>query len=344
MPFDHIVVVMMENHSFDNLLGELSRSGQRDVDGLHFDGAGVATNSNPGPSGPARCAFPFATTAQAPHVTQTWKATHEQIDGGAMDGFVRSVGSDEPMGYYTPEVLPFAYSLASQFTVANRWFCSVPGRPTRTAGSCSPAPPTATRYRAPRACSTRRRRTARSSTASPAYGITWCDYFSDLPMTSIIPSIIQKYPGTIAPIAEFFADCAAGTLPAVSFVDPSSACCRTSARRWRRCRVPGASDRGGPRARPAATRRTPRTCTTARRGRTGDPGGAATRRPGRGRCSSTSTTSTAATTTTSRRRQRSRPTRSRRNSSPATPPGAYDVYGPRVPADRRLALRQARAR
>ena len=44
-----------------------------------------------------------------------------------MDGFVRSVGATEPMGYYTPDVLPFAYSLASTFTVANRWFCSVPG-------------------------------------------------------------------------------------------------------------------------------------------------------------------------------------------------------------------------
>ena len=31
------------------------------------------------------------------------------------------------MGYYTPEVLPFAYSLASAFTVGDRWFCSVPG-------------------------------------------------------------------------------------------------------------------------------------------------------------------------------------------------------------------------
>ena len=28
LPFDHIVVVMMENHSFDNLLGALSASGQ----------------------------------------------------------------------------------------------------------------------------------------------------------------------------------------------------------------------------------------------------------------------------------------------------------------------------
>src|SRR4051794_326492 len=28
LPFDHIVVVMMENHSFDNLLGALAHSGQ----------------------------------------------------------------------------------------------------------------------------------------------------------------------------------------------------------------------------------------------------------------------------------------------------------------------------
>jgi phosphoesterase family protein len=39
MPFDHIVVVMMENHSFDNVLGALSRSGQAAADGLSFDGS-----------------------------------------------------------------------------------------------------------------------------------------------------------------------------------------------------------------------------------------------------------------------------------------------------------------
>ena len=36
MPFDHIVVVMMENHSFDNYLGALSRHGQPKADGLRF--------------------------------------------------------------------------------------------------------------------------------------------------------------------------------------------------------------------------------------------------------------------------------------------------------------------
>src|ERR1700747_569410 len=45
MPFDHVVCVMMENHSFDNLLGVLPRLGKPKADGLTFDKAGQATNS-----------------------------------------------------------------------------------------------------------------------------------------------------------------------------------------------------------------------------------------------------------------------------------------------------------
>src|ERR1700677_4641180 len=127
MPFDHLVVVMMENHSFDNLLGALPLT-HPSADGLEFQN-GVATNSNPGAvSMPTEVtAVPLNTTEQGPDVSQSWRDTHEQINGGAMDGFVRSMASTQPMGYYTPEVLPFAYSLASTFTLANRWFCSVPG-------------------------------------------------------------------------------------------------------------------------------------------------------------------------------------------------------------------------
>src|SRR4051794_10672701 len=49
MPFDHLIVIMMENHSFDNLLGALAHSGQPKARGLRFNTKGVATNSNPGP-------------------------------------------------------------------------------------------------------------------------------------------------------------------------------------------------------------------------------------------------------------------------------------------------------
>ena len=91
MPFDHIVVVMMENHSFDNLLGELHRT-REDVEGLNFNADGEATNSNPtvkgGPSDVT--AYRLKDTSQAKNITQSWKATHEQINGGAMNGFVIS--------------------------------------------------------------------------------------------------------------------------------------------------------------------------------------------------------------------------------------------------------------
>jgi len=219
LPFDHIVVVMMENHSFDNLLGALARSGQPRAQGLHFNHHGEALNSNPGPEGPVR-SFPFPTTAQGQNVSQSWNATHEQIDGGQMDGFVRSVSSDQPMGYWTEELLPFAYSFARSFTLANRWFCSAPCQtyPNRRflmAGTAygdiatdseslkDPPPPNGTIF-----------------DRMHAYGVSWRNYFTDLPQTAIIPSIIEKYPGNLSQITKFYADCAAGTLPSVSFVDP----------------------------------------------------------------------------------------------------------------------------
>ena len=215
MPFDHIVVVMMENHSFDNLLGGLARSDQPAADGLTFDSAGRATNTNPGAvSTPATVtAFAFSSTAQGPHVSQTWNATHEQIDGGKMDGFVRSVNATQPMGYYPREVLPFAYDLAATFTLANRWFCSAPcmtfpNRRFLMAGTAygdiatdiqsltDPPPPNGTIF-----------------DRLHAHGISWRDYFTDVPYAAIIPSIAEKYPGNLATLDDFFDDCARGKLP-----------------------------------------------------------------------------------------------------------------------------------
>jgi phospholipase C len=222
MPFDHVVVVMMENHSFDNLLGALPLTHQA-ADGLTFDDAGKATNSNPGSKStpPVVTAFPLKDTAQSKSVSQSWKATHEQINGGAMDGYVRSADAREPMSYYTPEVLPFAYSLARTFTLANRWFCSMPGPtyPNRRfllAGTAFGGTVTGLGTLLDR---------------PPPHGtifdrmsdhhISWGSYFADVPMTAVIPSIVLKHAGHHHPISRFFHDCQAGSLPAVSFVDPA---------------------------------------------------------------------------------------------------------------------------
>jgi phospholipase C len=217
MPFDHLIVVMMENHSFDNLLGALPG-----VDGLSFDANGKATNSNPGAAHTPDpvTAYALPNTAQAKHVTQSWRGTHEQINGGLMNGFVQSSGAVQPMGYYTKAVLPFAYSLAAAFTVGDKWFCSMPGPtyPNRRfllAGTAYGATVTApsTLFNGPPAHGT-------IFDSLSAHHINWCNYFSDLPMTAVIPSIVVQHSNHLAPITKFFHDCQAGTLPAVSFVDP----------------------------------------------------------------------------------------------------------------------------
>jgi len=218
LPFDHIVIVMMENHSFDNYLGMLPMRGVPDADGFRFDAAGAPLDANPGPNGPVR-AFRSPVPCQPYAVTQSWNATHRQINGGAMDGFVATSG-DGAMAYWDDGDLPFVYALARNFTVANRWFCSAPCQtyPNRRfllAGTARGLISTDTTsiFDAPPPHGTIVDRLADA-------GLTFKNYFTDLPSTGIIRSIILRHPTVLAPLAQFYADCAAGTLPAVSLVDP----------------------------------------------------------------------------------------------------------------------------
>src|SRR5579872_3415013 len=74
----HIVILMMENHSFDNYLGLLGRG-----DGLPTDATGNITASNPGRGGRVVPATHLASPKQHAGVpTQSWEATHLQWAGG----------------------------------------------------------------------------------------------------------------------------------------------------------------------------------------------------------------------------------------------------------------------
>ena len=206
----------MENHSFDNYLGMLPARGHGGADGFTTAG-GVPTNSNP-----TRAAHAWVTRAssmcQPVDVTQAWNATHQEIDGGRMDGFA-AIDAGQMLYWDQPDI-PFYYSLcASTFTLANRWFCSAPCQtyPNRrfliagtSSGVIATTTSTITTYPANGTIFDRLH----------AYGISWKDYFTDLPQAAIIFDTVLKYAGNLAPIADFFADCAAGTLPSVSFVDP----------------------------------------------------------------------------------------------------------------------------
>jgi phospholipase C len=225
MPFDHIVVLMMENRSFDHYFGMLPRRGQAKADGFHFNRHHHPTDRNPlhGKHMPVFSVDGNPCSA-ADSGSQSWNDTHKQINGGRMNGFAKT--GPGSMAYFTNKTIPFYYSLAKTFTLANRWFCSAPCQTypnrrflmagtaygniatetssiwTPTGGFAAP-PPHGTIF-----------------DRLHSYGVSWKNYFTDLPQTAIIPSVFLTYPRNVVPSSEFFADCAAGTLPAVSYLDP----------------------------------------------------------------------------------------------------------------------------
>jgi phospholipase C len=144
---DHIVVLMLENRSFDHMLGYLSLEGGRDdIDGLR----GQFSNPHNGLAYPVHH---LDTTAIADDPDHSAAAVDLQLGAGAMDGFVASFaktlsdrglpGDDvgRVMGYYNGTDLPVHDHLASEFAVCDRWFSSVPGStwPNRLYALCGSA-------------------------------------------------------------------------------------------------------------------------------------------------------------------------------------------------------------
>ena len=217
LPFDTVVVLMQENHSFDNYFGMLPMRGQPLADGFTFDSSGKPTNKNP-LNGGYQHVFHLQGTCAPYGCSQAWDDTHKDVNNGAMDGFATTC--DAAMGYWDESDLPFYYSLAKTFCLGNRSFCSTQGQtyPNRrylyaatSGGEVStdsgtfslPAPANGTLM-----------------DMMTKYGVTWKNYASDLPALVIIPQNLENHPTNFTTIAEFFADAAAGTLPNVSFVDP----------------------------------------------------------------------------------------------------------------------------
>jgi phospholipase C len=127
----HIVILMMENHSYDNYLGMLADRG----DGLPLGPDGLPSPVNLARDGTVVPMRHLVGTRQQKNVpTQSWNASHIQWDNGTCAGFVRSIeqtvsGRDPAiaMGYWRGEDLPFYHGLAKTFPLATRWFSSCLG-------------------------------------------------------------------------------------------------------------------------------------------------------------------------------------------------------------------------
>jgi phospholipase C len=211
---EHIIVLMMENHSFDNYLGMLGRG-----DGFRLR-HGQPTATNDDDAGNPVAAFHLPSTCQLDaHPSQSWNASHLSYDRGRNDGFVRASGP-VAMGYWNEDDIPFYYALARTFTLCDRWFGSClaqtyPNRRFLLAGTAAgivstsidaltaPAPPN-----------------GNIMERLDAHGISWRNYYSDLPAVGVLLDYTLAHQQNLSPIARYFVDAAAGTLPAVSFVDP----------------------------------------------------------------------------------------------------------------------------
>jgi len=210
---EHFVVVMMENHSFDNILGLIGRG-----DGFTIGPDGHPTATNPDGNGNLVHAFHMPTECQTNGVGNDWKVTHEAYDGGSCQGFVTST-SAEAMGYFTKEDLPFTCGMASTFPIADRYFTSAmvqtdPNRRYLIAGTSlglvddkfpPGLPPNGVIFE-----------------EFDKHGITWKDYYTSLPTLGVFLELLEDKALSrgLAKIDQFYIDAAAGTLPSFCLVEP----------------------------------------------------------------------------------------------------------------------------
>jgi len=117
MPVEHIVVIMQENHSFDNYFGKLNAP---EFYGKAIDGLKPEMKSK---SLDSKAVHPYHETDFCVHdAAHDWNAEHIGWNFGQNDNFIEMNGETQAMGYYTDKELPYYYALANQFAVADRYF------------------------------------------------------------------------------------------------------------------------------------------------------------------------------------------------------------------------------
>ena len=201
---EHVVVVMMENRSFDHFLGWLPGANGRQG-GLAY----------PDPTG-RRVPTWHANVTNGCGFTDpdhSYQGGRIQYDHGAMDGFLKDTANDiYAVSYYEAADRPFMSTLALNFTSCDHYFCSILG------------PTYPNRFFQHAAATDRLSNTSTTSTLPTIWdqlnqpgGPTGRYYFSDVPFLALWG---QKYLSISGHYADFLASAQAGTLPNVSYIDP----------------------------------------------------------------------------------------------------------------------------
>jgi len=200
----HIVVLMMENRSFDHFLGWLPGADGRQAGLTFIDKQGNAASTFPLAPNYQNCQF-----ADPDH---SYEGGRDQFNGGANDGWLRA-GTDDvfPIGYYVQNDLAFYGTAVPSWTTCDRYFAAILG------------PTYPNRFYMHAAQTDRLTNTFDQSMLTTiwdrvaAAGLTGTYYYSDLPVVALWG---QRLLPISKPIDQFFADAQAGTLSNLTFIDP----------------------------------------------------------------------------------------------------------------------------
>ena len=201
---DHIVVVMMENRSFDHLLGW-----HPTANGRQF---GLSYPDENGSFQPTAPLVPDYQGCTHPDPDHSWTGGRVNYNGGAMDGFLLAGMNDHyAIGFYGEEDRPFHNALALEYTTFDNFYSPILAEtfPNRIFMH---------------AAQTDRLKNSLDLSTLPTIwdrlmekGVSARYYYSDF---SFLWLWGTKYLPISASYAQFLADAATGTLPSVAFVEP----------------------------------------------------------------------------------------------------------------------------
>ncbi len=199
---DHVVVVMMENRSFDHFLGWLPHADGKQAGLSYTDANGVAHPTFRLAPDFQGCSY-HDPGHEVPDAQAEW-------NNGACDGWLK-VNDLWSIGYYTQPDLPFLGKAAPAFTTCDRYFASFlgptfPNRFFALSGTTDRLDDAQKRIDLPTIFD---RFAAKRIPAAYYYG-----NFAFL-------LLYQRYRSISHPWARFFAQAKTGRLPAFSWIDPS---------------------------------------------------------------------------------------------------------------------------
>jgi phospholipase C len=201
---DHVVVVMMENRSFDHFLGWLPSANGRQAGLTYYDSSGAAHDTH--------SLAPDYQGCGHPDPDHSYAGGRVEYNGGACDGWLRAGTNDDyAIGYYSQADLAFLGAAAPGWTACDHYFAAImaetfPNRIYQHAAQTDRLMNTTAISTLPTIWDrlAERKRTGRY-------------YFSDVPFLALWGT---KYLPISRPFPAFLADCATGRLPEVAFVDP----------------------------------------------------------------------------------------------------------------------------